>query len=193
MRRQSRSKPPTEGSIRIIGGDWRGRKLHFPITDGLRPTGDRVRETLFNWLAPYIAGARCLDAFAGSGALGLEALSRGAAQCQFLDPQREVTTALQSNLSLLKAQAGTVTQASALEWLSRSVEPFDIVFIDPPFDSDLYEPTLKLLLERSLLADGGWLYLESARDRQLPMPEGLRLHRDKVAGQTRYQLWQHLN
>ena len=191
MRRQSRSKPPTEGSIRIIGGDWRGRRLHFPITDGLRPTGDRVRETLFNWLAPHIAGARCLDAFAGSGALGLEALSRGAAQCQFLDPQREVTSALQNNLTLLKAQAGSVTQASALEWLSRSNDTFDIVFIDPPFDSELYEPTLQLLLERSLLADGGWLYLESARDRQLPMPEGLRLHRDKVAGQTRYQLWQH--
>lgn len=191
MRKPPRNKAPIEGTIRIIGGEWRGRKLHFPASDGLRPTGDRVRETLFNWLAPHIQGARCLDAFAGSGALGLEALSRGALHCYFLDPQREVSTALQRNLDLLKATGGTVVPSSALDWLTRCDESFDVIFLDPPFASDFYTPTLQTILERGLLKENGWLYVETDRKRSISLPQELSIYRDKTAGQTRYQLLQY--
>ncbi|WP_372764040.1 16S rRNA (guanine(966)-N(2))-methyltransferase RsmD [Litorivivens sp.] len=178
------------GTVRIIAGQWRGRKLRFPATDGLRPTGDRLRETLFNWLAPHIEGARCLDAFAGSGALGLEALSRGAAHCHFVDNQRAATDALRDNLSTLTCNNAKVVQASVLDWLARCDDSFDIIFVDPPFSSGLYEPILTALAESATLRQNGLLYIESDRKNTLPTPPGFTVLKDKTAGNARYQLWQ---
>ncbi len=186
----SKGRAPEQGQVRIIGGQWRGRKLGFPIVNGLRPTGDRVRETLFNWLAPHIEGARCLDAFAGSGALGLEALSRGAAHCQFLDAQRSACDAIRSNLSLLACSSAQVSEASALSWLPQCSERFDIVFIDPPFADELYQPVFSLLQAHELIHSNSLIYVESDRRTPMAAPAGFAVLKDKTAGQTRYQLWQ---
>ena len=120
--------------LRIIGGQWRGRKLRFPDRPSLRPTLGRVRETLFTWLAPNISGTRCLDLFAGSGALGFEALSRGAAEVTFVERDRKAAAAIRSNVELLQARATVVCQP-AKQYLARTRARFDIVFLDPPFDT----------------------------------------------------------
>ncbi len=129
-------KPPRKtggaGQIRIIGGQWRGRKLPVPDSAGLRPTTDRVRETLFNWLAPHLQQADCLDCFAGSGALGLEALSRYAASATLLELERPVAQQLSKNLQTLQASNGNVVQTNTLSWLAQDGHPFGIVFVDPP-------------------------------------------------------------
>ncbi len=179
------------GQLRIIGGQWRGRKLQFPSVDGLRPSPDRVRETLFNWLAPGIQGARCLDLFAGSGALGIEALSRGAATTQLVELSPTAAEALRNNLQLLGASQGKVINCSAEQWLlnNSEAEPFDIIFLDPPFDTPLMNQCLAQLSDSKLLAPRGWLYLETAKNESLPaLPEGWRLHREKTAGQVCYRL-----
>lgn len=184
-------KTPTDnatGNLRIIGGQWRSRKLQFPAVDGLRPTGDRLRETLFNWLAPEIEGAHCLDLFAGSGALGLEALSRGAADCVFVEKDRRATEAIRQHLGTLKAEQGVVVQADVLAWLEKSDRRFDVVFLDPPFASDSYAPVLEALADRRLLVDGGKLYLEFDRRQTPAVPAAFQVLRDKTAGQTGYQL-----
>ena len=123
------------GQLRIIGGQWRRRLLPFDADAGIRPTPDRVRETLFNWLAPWISGARCLDLYSGSGALGLEALSRGAAQVSFVDLQRGALQQIQANLQLLKAEPGSYSchQQAAQQFLAQSRTAYDIVFADPPY------------------------------------------------------------
>ena len=136
MNKNPRSTGGT-GQIRIIGGQWRGRKLPVPDSAGLRPTTDRVRETLFNWLAPVLPEARCLDCFAGSGALGLEALSRYAGSATLLELERPVAQQLTKNLQTLRASNGTVIQTNTLNWLAQPGEPFDVVFIDPPFRQGL--------------------------------------------------------
>src|SRR5512134_933490 len=119
--------------LRIIGGRWRSRRLRFPPLPGLRPTPDRVRETLFNWLTPVIAGARCLDLFAGSGALGIEALSRGAAAVTFVERHPQAVRGLRANLAQLRAEGARVEQADALLWLRQAPQPFTVVFLNPPF------------------------------------------------------------
>ncbi|HBI11385.1 MAG TPA: 16S rRNA (guanine(966)-N(2))-methyltransferase RsmD [Franconibacter pulveris] len=185
-------KPTTSGSgqIRIIGGQWRGRKLPVPDSPGLRPTTDRVRETLFNWLAPYLVDARCLDCFAGSGALGLEALSRYAAKATLLEMERGVAQQLQKNLSTLKASNAQVVNTNTLNYLNQPGEPYDIVFVDPPFRKGLLEETLKLLETRGWLANGAMVYVESEVENGLPpVPANWRLHREKVAGQVAYRLY----
>lgn len=182
------------GQLRIIGGVWRGRKLGFPDVDGLRPTGDRIRETLFNWLAPEIQDANCLDVFAGSGALGLEALSRGAESCVMLETNPLAAQQLGSHLQLLQSDNGRVEQVNSLQWLTRQPSPpfnhpFNIVFIDPPFALNLWEP-IALALERGgWLADDAVIYLEAPRDAQLALPANWLLHRDKQAGQISYRLY----
>jgi len=133
------------GQIRIIGGQWRGRKLPVPDSPGLRPTTDRVRETLFNWLAPSMVDARCLDCFAGSGALGLEALSRYAASATLIEMERGVARQLQQNLATLSATQGKVVNDNTLTFLNQSGTPHDIVFVDPPFRKGLLDETLRLL------------------------------------------------
>ncbi len=176
--------------LRIIGGEWRGRKLRFPDVEGLRPTTDRVRETLFNWLAPVIHGARCLDLFAGSGALGLEALSRGAATVSFVDSDRRAVQSLKENLTLLKEERGQVVPGDALTFLRTTPEqPFDLVFLDPPFRKELLQPCLELLCNGGWLSDKARLYIEVEQELgEPPLPEGWEMVRSKKAGQVIYGL-----
>ena len=186
-------KKPTSGGsgqIRIIGGQWRGRKLPVPDSPGLRPTTDRVRETLFNWLAPSMVDARCLDCFAGSGALGLEALSRYAASTTLLEMERHVAQQLQKNLATLKAEHGKVVNTNTLAYLNQSGTPHDVVFVDPPFRKGLLEETLNLLEVNGWLADGALIYVESEVENGLPpVPASWSLHREKIAGQVAYRLY----
>lgn len=186
-------KKPTSGGsgqIRIIGGQWRGRKLPVPDSPGLRPTTDRVRETLFNWLAPSMVDARCLDCFAGSGALGLEALSRYAASATLLEMERHVAQQLQKNLATLKAEHGKVVNTNTLTYLNQSGTPHDVVFIDPPFRKGLLEETLNLLEKNGWLADSALIYVESEVENGMPpVPANWDLHREKIAGQVAYRLY----
>jgi len=178
------------GQIRIIGGQWRGRKLPVPDSPGLRPTTDRVRETLFNWLAPSMVDAKCLDCFAGSGALGLEALSRYAASATLLEMERGVAQQLQQNLATLKATNARVVTTNTLVFLAQPGTPHDVVFIDPPFRKGLLEETLTLLENNGWLADDALIYVESEVENGLPpVPVNWNLHREQVAGQVAYRLY----
>ncbi|MFP1727547.1 16S rRNA (guanine(966)-N(2))-methyltransferase [Lonsdalea quercina] len=188
MAKQHATSAP--GQIRIIGGQWRGRKLPVPHSPGLRPTTDRVRETLFNWLAPVIQQARCLDCFAGSGALALEALSRYAAHATLLEAERGIARQLSQNLSLLRAENASVIHTDALQWLAQPREAFDVVFLDPPFRQGLLDNTVNLLETQGWLADDAWIYIETeAENRTLNLPANWQLHREKVAGQVAYRLY----
>ena len=179
------------GQIRIIGGQWRGRKLPVPESPGLRPPTDRVRETLFNWLAPSIVAASCLDCFAGSGALGLEALSRYAANATLLEMERGVAQQLQKNLATLKASNGKVVNTNTLAFLAQAGTPHHIVFVDPPFRKGLLEETLKLLENNGWLSDEALIYIESEVENGLPpVPVNWHPYREKVAGQVAYRLYQ---
>lgn len=183
--------PRSVNQLRIIGGQWRGRKLSFPDIDGLRPTGDRIRETLFNWLAPTMAGSRCLDLFAGSGALGLEALSRGAAASVLVERDTQAAAQLRANLALLQANQGQLVQVDVLTWLARgnSGAPFDIIFIDPPFQLNLWQAVIDALEAGGWLADDAAIYIESGRATPFTVPQHWHLHRDKQAGQVSYRLF----
>lgn len=184
--------------LRIIGGEWRGRKLRFPDAPNLRPTPDRVRETIFNWLAPMIHGARCLDLFAGSGALGLEALSRGAAFTTFVDSHKKVTQALQGHLELLNANdKAEVLQMDGVKFLSHDnsinteARVYDLVFLDPPYHLDFMQKVVPLLEANDWLADNAMLYLEIEKRRSLPeLPENWKQLKEKTAGEVNYFLFQ---
>lgn len=180
-----------QGQLRIIGGQWRSRRVTFPEGPGLRPTPDRVRETLFNWLAPYVAGARVLDPFAGSGALYLEALSRGAAMALALDSNAVAIASLRGSLDLLKCPVGQLLQADAVRYLeNQPAQPFDLVFLDPPFHQNLLAPVCALLDSKGWLAEQAWIYTESETPpSSLQLPAGWHLHREKQAGQVYYALW----
>lgn len=181
-------RPGTSHRLRIIGGRWRGRRLRFPDAPGLRPTPDRVRETLFNWLAPLIDGARCLDLFAGSGALGLEALSRGAGEVVFVERDRRVVQTLRENLKALGATA-EVHQADALSWLAHKVPaPFDIVFLDPPFGQELLAPVCERLEQYGWLRPAARVYLEAEQDWKLQVLKNWTMLREKRAGHVAYRL-----
>lgn len=177
--------------LRIIGGQWRGRKLSFPDVTGLRPTGDRIRETLFNWLAPEIQGARCLDLFAGSGALGIEALSRGAAEALMIERDNKAAEQLRANLALLKSDRGRILSEDALALLRKgnSGEAFNVVFIDPPFQLDLWQQVIDALEAGNWLTEDATVYIESNRDASYHPPINWQLHRDKHAGQVSYRLF----
>ncbi|MEN8166907.1 MAG: 16S rRNA (guanine(966)-N(2))-methyltransferase RsmD [Pseudomonadota bacterium] len=175
--------------VRIIGGIHRGRKLAFPDLPGLRPTGDRVRETLFNWLQPIIQGARCLDLFAGSGALGMEAASRGAREVVMLDNLPQVVRQLEENKVLLDLVQLRIVQADALTWLEQQPRPFDLVFVDPPFAADLLRPVCARLETSGWLASGALIYLEDDAGRGFDqLPNGWGLVKEKLAGQVRFGL-----
>ncbi len=156
-----RAKRKGLNRVRIIGGRHRGRRLAFPDLPGLRPTGDRIRETLFNWLQPMLPGARCLDLFAGSGALGLEAASRGAGEVLLLDQAPQAVRQLQGHIVDLGLSQAKAVQADALDWLQAAPpQPsFDIVFIDPPFSAGLLEPCCQQLASSGLLAENARVYL----------------------------------
>jgi 16S rRNA (guanine966-N2)-methyltransferase len=175
--------------VRIIGGRWRGRKIRFPPAADIRPSPDRVRETLFNWLAPMIRGARCLDLFAGSGALGFESLSRGAASVVVLDRDPAVVRHLKSLAIELAPDAASVIQADAAGWLAGPAEPFDIVFLDPPFGSGLLPGLLQRLAGGGWLAPGALVYIEcAAADGPPTLPRGWHMHRSGRAGDVGYHL-----
>lgn len=178
--------------VRIIGGEWRGRKLHFPQFEGLRPTPDRVRETLFNWLQFELAGRRCLDLYAGSGALGFEALSRGAAEVVFVERDAGAVKAIRDALARLACDRARVEQCDALDWLGgpgRGGPPFDIVFLDPPYGGSMLPATIAALASSGCLAPGAWVYLEDAADRGVPaVPPSWQLLRSKRAGDVGYHL-----
>ncbi len=178
------------GQIRIIGGLWRGRKLPVPDSEGLRPTTDRVRETLFNWLAADIQQAKCLDCFAGSGALGLEALSRHAGSATLLELERPVAQQLEKNLATLGAKNARVVNTNTLQFLAQKGEPHQLVFIDPPFRKGLLEQTSTLLESNGWLSDDALVYVESEVEHGLPpVPVNWQLHREKIAGQVAYRLY----
>jgi len=176
--------------FRIIAGGWRRRKLTFPPLPGIRPSPDRVRETLFNWLKNQVTGARCLDLFAGSGALGLEALSRGAAEVVFVDRERAALTAIAGHLAMLGAEGGITVEADALTWLATPGAPFDIVFLDPPFEADLLPQACAALLVGRWLKPGAHIYMEYAAERAPQLPPPWTLWRESRAGRVGFRLMQ---
>lgn len=189
------------GSFRIIGGQWRSRRLNFPAIEGLRPTTDRVRETVFNWLNAEIQGAHVLDVFSGSGALGLEALSRGATSLLALEKDKQAAKALQSNSDMLTSGSQdtklvNIQHTDALTFLAHlkisasKKDSFDLVFLDPPFRKGLLEDTLDLLDQHPSILKGALIYVE--REKELPsisIPSGWKRLKEKVAGQVLYQLF----
>ncbi len=181
-----------DGQLRIIAGQWRSRQFSFPMAAGLRPTPNRVRETLFNWLAPYVEGARVLDAFTGSGALFLEALSRGAGSALALDLSHAAISRLREHLQTLRCDNGQLLNTDALRYLQQqATTPFDLVFLDPPFGQDLLLPAGTLLEDQGWLAADAWIYTESEHPpSSLGLPGNWRLHREQKAGQVYYALWQ---
>jgi 16S rRNA (guanine966-N2)-methyltransferase len=177
--------------LRIIGGSWRGRKLRFPASAAIRPTPDRVRETLFNWLGSATPGAQCLDLFAGSGALGLEALSRGAAHVTFVEQDAAAARELRTRLAQWQAQDARVERADAERYLAGAARPFDIVFLDPPFASQLLRRAAALLEARWLRRDA-LIYVECAARAGLPpLPQSWQPLRAKRAGEVGYHLFAH--
>ena len=183
-------RPSGRGEVRIIGGEWRGRKVRFPPSGSVRPSPDRVRETLFNWLQFEVAGKRCLDLFAGSGVLGLEALSRGAREVVFVELDRESARAIDETLRAFKCDRGRVEPLDAFAYLSGSAsQPFDIVFLDPPY-AERWLPRACEALERGgWLRPDAWIYLEDMATHGEPaLPAGWTLMRSKRAGDVGYHL-----
>lgn len=180
--------------LRIIGGEWRGRKLRFPDAPNLRPTPDRVRETIFNWLAPMIEGAHCLDLFAGSGALGLEALSRGAAFTTFVDSHKKVTQSLKQHLDLLNVNdRAKVISMDGVKFLKGETKKYDLVFLDPPYHLDFMQKVIPLLENNDWLEDNAKMYLEIEKRQSLPeLPDNWKQLKEKTAGEVNYFLFQRI-
>ncbi|MCO4799188.1 MAG: 16S rRNA (guanine(966)-N(2))-methyltransferase RsmD [Colwelliaceae bacterium] len=197
--RKSRNQAPkgqqnakATGSIRIIAGKHRGRKLPVLMTEGLRPTTDRVKETVFNWLMPYINQSNCLDCFAGAGSLGFEAHSRGAKQIDFIELDKNAAKQLQHNKILLNADNIDIHQANALSYLANTPSKrFDVVFIDPPFRKKLVDQTVSLLAN-NWLENNALIYIEmEIENNQLSVPNNWGLLKEKIAGQVSYRLYQY--
>lgn len=186
-----RSKPAHRagGHLRIVGGRLRGSRIEVLDAAGLRPTGDRVRETLFNWLAPVIAGARCLDLYAGTGALGIEAWSRGAGECAFVERDRELARRIEGNVTRLGVEPAHVVHGEALAFLAGAASPFDIVFLDPPFEADAWEQAAGRIEAGGWLRQDAWIYVESPAARTPLLPEAWREHRVGAAGNVRFALY----
>jgi 16S rRNA (guanine966-N2)-methyltransferase len=182
--------PTGRNSVRIIAGAWRGRRIHFPDMPALRPTPDRVRETLFNWLQHSIAGARCLDLFAGSGALGLEALSRGAREAVFVEQFPAAARALGEQLVRFGGAAkGRILEMGAARFLRNTGAPFDIAFLDPPFGTNALAEYIPLLDSGEWLTVGALVYLENERAAGVPaLPDHWELLKSKSAGEVGYHL-----
>jgi 16S rRNA (guanine966-N2)-methyltransferase len=183
--------------LRIIGGQWRGRKLAIADVEGLRPTGDRIRETLFNWLQGDIAGRCCVDLFAGSGALGLECLSRGAANVFLLEKHPVAVKQLREHCDRLEAKNGKVIECDVLEWISntskednRKIAPIDVAFIDPPFAADLWTTVINTLESSGILSPTAIIYIESPKDQVVTTPSNWDLLKEKRTGQVCYRLFQ---
>ena len=178
-------------TLRIIGGKWRGRLLNFPDVEGLRPSGSRIRETLFNWLAPHLPSSRCLDLYAGSGALGFEAISRGASFCQMLELNTAAAKQLAENAQKLDSNAVQVLNTDTLKRLLSSCEsPFDVVFLDPPFVANLWQKTFERLEQGMWLREGSLIYFEAPKTEAIAPPQGWTQIKQKIAGQVQYGLIQ---
>lgn len=178
------------GTVRIVAGSLRGSRLVVPDRPGLRPTPDRVRETLFNWLAPVIDGARCLDLYAGTGALGIEALSRGAASCTFVERDRGLAQGLRDNLARLKVAGADVVEDAALAFLAQGArQRFDVAFLDPPFDAGLWTESARRLELGGWLADSAFVHVEMGQGAEFAAPANWHLHREGHAGAVHYALY----
>jgi 16S rRNA (guanine966-N2)-methyltransferase len=175
------------GSVRIISGEWRSRRLQVPDIEGLRPSGDRIRETLFSWLGTEVVGARCLDLFAGTGALGFEAASRGAGEVVMLERSAVAVAGLRASADTLQATQVEIIQADALLWLQGEKSRFDVVFLDPPFGEDLLQKVYRLL-DAGWLAPRGRVYLEWPRGEELRLPAAWVMERTKQAGRVQFAL-----
>ncbi|CAM4216580.1 16S rRNA methyltransferase RsmD [Vibrio halioticoli NBRC 102217] len=194
MRKHQRSSSSQNnkgsGSIRIISGLWRGRKLPVHDAEGLRPTTDRVKETLFNWIASDIPNARCLDLFAGSGGLGFEAASRQAEEVTLIELNVKAFQQLQQNMQAVKATNITLLNQNSLNFLKQPGKPYDIVFIDPPFRQGLLLEAIEQLENNGWLSDQALIYIETEKELAMPaLPDNWTMHREKVAGQVRFQLF----
>ena len=176
----------TNQQLRIIGGEWRSRRLRFPDIEGLRPTLDRVRETLFNWLQPDIEGARVLDAFAGSGALGFEALSRGAKEVIFLEKHPKAALQLRENLKVLGAANAQVWVGDAQLWLAENPQPFDLVFLDPPFGAGLLQP----MMDQLTLLPGALVYVEHEANLDVVVPGHWQQIKSKATKEFCFRLYE---
>jgi len=190
----SSSKAGKQGLIRIIGGQWRGRKLPVLDAEGLRPTTDRNKETLFNWLMPYVTDARCLDVFAGSGGLGIEALSRYCRSCDFIELDSVTCAQLTKNVATLlppsTAESAQVIKADALAILAQLAhKPFDIIFVDPPFHQGLVQPTLTSINDNNVIARDGVIYVEhEANHSPLSLPSNWQIIKEKRTSALCYYL-----
>ncbi|MBS1213434.1 MAG: ribosomal small subunit methyltransferase [Proteobacteria bacterium] len=178
-----------KNELRIVGGNWRSRKLKFPPAPGLRPTPDRVRETLFNWLHQDLEGLCCLDLFSGSGALAFEAASRGARRVVAVERDAEACAALKRNCALLGANQVDVVQQDVARYLAGTAELFDVVFLDPPFHQNLAIPTCRSLEDRGWLAAGARIYIETESQVSLDgLPDNWQILKTKSAGEVGYRL-----
>ena len=178
------------GQFRVIGGNWKGRKLRFIEVEGLRPSLDRIRETLFNWLQNDIHGTNCLDLFAGSGAIGIEALSRGAGNVQFVELNRKAFHQLEENLGLVNADNAYVMHGDAFDFLQNNSQSFDIIFLDPPFHKGIAQKSVERLAAADWLKPGTMIYIEVERGLELNVPENWTELKDKKAGQLQYKLFE---
>ena len=192
MAKRHKTKKTRPGRLRIVAGKWRSRLLDIADVPGLRPTSERIRETLFNWLAPTIHGARCLDLFAGTGALGLEALSRGARSAVLVEKSAAAVATLRKNCQALGADGAQIRQRNALDYVRENPEgPFDLVFLDPPFGAGLNEELCRLLEERKVISSGAQVYIEQDRSTPEPaLPSNWRVKKNETAGNVRYMLVQ---
>lgn len=189
--RQQKPAKNASGHIRIIAGKWRGRKLPVHDIQGLRPTTDRVKETVFNWLMNDVHSSHCLDCFAGAGSLGFEALSRGAANTTFIEKDKQAAAQLSANKNLLNADNATIVNGDCLSTLATLSTSFDLVFIDPPFRQDLVNQTIDALINHNLLADKALIYLEIESELTgVTLPSTWDLLKQKTAGQVTYSLYQ---
>jgi 16S rRNA (guanine(966)-N(2))-methyltransferase RsmD len=183
-------KKKQPGAVRIIGGQWRGTRLSVRDLPGLRPSGDRSRETLFNWLQLHIRGTRCVDLFAGSGALGLEAASRGAAEVILVEKSKRAALEIRENLKRLNPDQVELVETDAITWLaSRGPQSMDIVFIDPPFGTGLETRSLELLTAGNCVSPGGFAYVETARETTvIDLAPGWEIVKEKAIGEVRMLL-----
>jgi len=189
-----------QGQCRIIAGKWRGRIIRFEDAEGLRPTTDRIRETVFNWLQPYLSQSHCLDLFAGSGVLGFEALSRGASEVVFIEQNKTTVDNLKRNSQKLDASNAVILHKETLAWLDAmsladgrqqySEKKFDLVFLDPPFRSELLKKSSSLLNSSGCLAEDAIIYVEHAVDDTVTLPDNWRCLKEKKSGQVAYKLFE---
>ncbi|CUS47626.1 MAG: 16S rRNA (guanine(966)-N(2))-methyltransferase RsmD [Idiomarinaceae bacterium HL-53] len=190
QKRMSKNSSKPLGTIRVIGGRWRGRKLPVLDAEGLRPTTDRLKETVFNWIQFEITGAQVLDAFAGTGSLGIEALSRGAASAIFVENNRAAVNQLKTNLNTLKALQCEVQEMDTLRYLqTQSTRQFDLVFIDPPFHQQLAQPTINALEANQWLTREALIYVETEINAPVAAPSNWQLTKEKTTSQVRAQLF----